>query len=126
MKTYQLFSFSGILLFFFWSFFEIPLIEKSTNTYYIEVASGNKKSISFTAHWSYIDKEGKKIEKKETLSTPYKVTVEIKSFNSVFEKVSGNGSMDITVKHEKGELTSRFNKSFIKLSNGIMETRKAD
>lgn len=126
MKTYQLFSFSGILLFFFWSLFEIPLIEKSTNTYHIEVASGNNESISFTADWSYIDKEGKKIDKKETLTTPYKITVETKSFNSALEKISGTGSMDITVKHENGELTSRFNKSLIKFYNGMMETGKAD
>ena len=126
MKLYQLFSFSGILLFFFWSLFEIPLIQKSTTTYHIEVASSNNESISFTADWSYINKEGKKIEKKETLTTPYRITVETQNFSSVFEKISGTGSMHITVKNEKSKLTSRYDKSLIKLYNSMMETRKAD
>lgn len=106
--------------------FSKSFIGQSATTYHLKVESGDKEPISFTVDCDYIEKDGKKIKKKEKLTTPYQATMDIKRFYGVFEKVSGTGSMDITVKSEKGELISKYNKSVVELYNGIMNTRKAD
>ena len=126
MKTYALFSFLGILLLFFCQLSEKPSTERLPASYELKVTSSDAESVSLTANWYYVDKDSNRIEKKESLITPYEVSIEAIEFRGTFKKTSGTGVMQITVKDDGRQLISTFDKALIEIRDGGMHTRRVD